>query len=139
MRRWEMFKVTMSLNWRFLLACFSQKLDENQFDMLGNKRSWKWPEVRDEHLKKEPGCQLCGDEDSVEVHHILPIWLRPDLELCTDNLMTLCRPHHFLCGHLCRWDCANLTAREDAAKWRAKIRRREQFGLAEYTLEVNHD
>lgn len=139
MSRWEMFVVTMSLNWRFLVACFSKRHDESKFDMFGTKRSWKWPQVRDNHLKKEPDCQLCGVLDDVEVHHILAIWLRPDLELCPDNLMTLCRPHHFLCGHLCDWSTLNLTAREDAAKWRAKIRRREQFGLSEYTIGVNHD
>jgi thymidylate synthase (FAD) len=40
-------------------------------------------------------CRLCGRRGGkLEVHHLLPIWARPDLAAVLDNLATLCEPCH---------------------------------------------
>jgi thymidylate synthase ThyX/5-methylcytosine-specific restriction endonuclease McrA/DNA-binding XRE family transcriptional regulator len=40
-------------------------------------------------------CRLCGAKGgSLEIHHILPIWARPDLALEIDNLASVCEACH---------------------------------------------
>lgn len=39
-------------------------------------------------------CRLCGEHATLTIHHILPLWLRPDLALELDNPAALCRPCH---------------------------------------------
>jgi thymidylate synthase (FAD) len=40
-------------------------------------------------------CQLCRTRGGLLVmHHVLPIWARPDLALVADNLVPLCEPCH---------------------------------------------
>ena len=41
-------------------------------------------------------CRLCGKQGGrLSIHHILPIWARPDLVYAPDNMVTLCRACHF--------------------------------------------
>jgi thymidylate synthase (FAD) len=46
-------------------------------------------------------CRLCGSRSSqLEMHHIIPVWARPDLVLDPDNIATVCRLCHLkLNGH----------------------------------------
>jgi thymidylate synthase ThyX/transposase-like protein len=40
-------------------------------------------------------CRLCGSRSrQLEMHHISPVWARPDLVLDTDNIATVCRVCH---------------------------------------------
>ncbi|MGH2515415.1 MAG: FAD-dependent thymidylate synthase [Ktedonobacterales bacterium] len=40
-------------------------------------------------------CRLCGNKSKhLTVHHVLPVWARPDLTLDINNMVTLCRPCH---------------------------------------------
>ena len=40
-------------------------------------------------------CRLCGTPGgSLELHHILPVWSRPDIARDKDNIATVCRPCH---------------------------------------------
>jgi hypothetical protein len=46
-------------------------------------------------------CRLCEDEGTVnrkrlQIHHIIPYSIRPDLEFNTDNGIALCKKHHDL-------------------------------------------
>jgi len=67
-------------------------------------RSPIWPSVRRNHLQKEPTCQWCGGVNNLQVHHIAPFHIRPDLELYDENLITLCECMGLDChlekGHL---------------------------------------
>jgi len=64
-------------------------------------RSPKWSNVRKEHLKNNPNCAACGRDKKLEVHHIKPVHLFPELELDPSNLVTLCAdPCHIVFGHL---------------------------------------
>ncbi len=46
--------------------------------------------ARDAHT-----CRLCGERGGrLSLHHVLPIWARPDLALNAENLATVCRTCH---------------------------------------------
>lgn len=69
-------------------------------------RSPHWRVVRHQHLASQPACAACGGTTNLEVHHIQPFHLRPDLELQFDNLITLCESKkgglncHLALGHM---------------------------------------
>jgi len=48
-------------------------------------------------------CQWCGSERRLEVHHIQPQHVRPDLAMDTNNMVVLCRQCHFTVGHKNNW------------------------------------
>lgn len=70
-------------------------------------RSSKWNSVRKAHLLQYPKCCVSGLKTNLDVHHVKPYYLFPDLELDFDNLRTISRPYHFLIGHLCNWSRYN--------------------------------
>lgn len=75
--------------------------------LYATPRSPAWPSVRQEHLRKVPYCEMCGGVKDLEVHHVLPVHFRPELELDWDNLVTLCERFmvncHFEHGHWRDW------------------------------------
>jgi 5-methylcytosine-specific restriction endonuclease McrA len=88
----------------------------------GRARSPEWPRVAHEHLSHEPACAVCGHRGrGLQVHHIKPFHLYPELELDPKNLITLCeikgRTHHLLIGHLDDWESYNKRVREDAKRY----------------------
>ena len=94
---------------------------------IDNPRSEHWPVVRKQHLLRQPCCALCGGSDKLEVHHIRPFHLHPELELEPTNLITLCESLkggancHLLFGHLGNFKSFNVTVIADSAQWNAKI------------------
>lgn len=54
------------------------------------KRSSRWDEVRDTFLESHPACAACGSTKKLQVHHIMPFHLYPELELEENNLIVLC-------------------------------------------------
>lgn len=98
---------------------------------LGAVRSGRWPTARRNHLLKFPNCQVCGEAKlKVEVHHVKPFHLHPELELDPDNLITLCESMHNgvschqLFGHLGDFHSVNKDVRQDAKEWAEKITKR---------------
>lgn len=71
---------------------------------IGASRSNQWRKIRNQHIASFPYCALCGAETRLlkplEVHHIRPFHLHPELELDTNNLVVLCRNCHYQAGHL---------------------------------------
>ncbi|NBX82458.1 HNH endonuclease [bacterium] len=97
-------------------------------ELFGAGRSGKWPRVRREHLEREPTCVACGRSRDLEVHHIVPFHDRPELELDPENLITLCAdPCHLVFGHVLNFRRSNPYVREDAERYRERIR---NFGSA---------
>ena len=86
-----------------------------------SKRSNKWPKIRKYHLKEHPQCVVCGKTHSLDVHHIVPFHVDPGKELDLNNLITLCKDHHLLFGHLGWWKSWNEDVVEDTWHWRKKI------------------
>ena len=95
------------------------------------ERSPHWPHVRDDFVRRNPVCAVCGkgkaDGVSLQAHHIFPFHYcialgRPDLELDERNLITLCETgqghaadnHHLLVGHLDDFESSNLKVAQDA-------------------------
>jgi len=90
-------------------------------------RSPKWRALRRHHLAAHPTCAACGRTRSLQVHHIRPVHLWPDLELDPDNLITLCEGVlrgrcHLHIGHLGHWYRWNPDVAADAAHALASAR-----------------
>ena len=94
---------------------------------LSAKRSDHWPTVRKQHLALQPVCQMCGGLEKLQVHHIRPFHVHPDLELDPSNLVTLCEAKregancHLLFGHLGNFRSWNVDVEADAQEWHEKI------------------
>lgn len=84
----------------------------------GHARSPEWSRVAKEHLQRQPACVACGHTNEVQVHHVKPFHLHPQLELDPTNLITLCeakgKEHHLLLGHLDEWESFNEHIHVDA-------------------------
>ena len=65
-------------------------------------RSPEWDKVRDEAVEKAGKCAACGSVNKLQVHHIAPFHLHPELELDENNLIVLCMDEeecHLKIGH----------------------------------------
>lgn len=94
--------------------------------LLGQRRSSQWPKVRKEYLAEHPNCECCGGSKGIEIHHVLPFHLYPELELTKENLMSLCRKKgcHLSIGHLYSYKSYNPDIGIDIEKWREKVKNR---------------
>lgn len=86
----------------------------------GAKRHPHWGKVRDLVLEGAT-CAACGSGKALEVHHIEPFHVRPDLELEPANLLPLCEKCHFIFGHLGCWRCHNPHVLLDTANHRGRV------------------
>lgn len=97
---------------------------------IKESRSPQWSKVREEHLKKYPECAACGQKDNLNVHHIIPFHIKPELELEPENLITLCTdgPFHTNChgliGHCGNYKNYNPNVVEDAKKLKEILTRK---------------
>lgn len=73
---------------------------------------YRWRQTRNAHILMEPSCQMCTILRELEVHHIQPWHLAPDLRFDPANLITLCRECHFRFGHYLSWKNYNPGIRE---------------------------
>jgi predicted restriction endonuclease len=61
--------------------------------------------AKEAHRRLHPECAACGLAKDVatgrqnEVHHVVPVHVQPGRACDPDNLITLCRTHHYVCGH----------------------------------------
>lgn len=92
---------------------------------LGGLRSPLWNQTKREFEKLYPKvCAACGTTKKIELHHIAVFHLHPELENSLDNLIWLCRIHHFWVGHLGSFYSWNSSVKEDSAICLAKIKTR---------------
>lgn len=96
---------------------------------LGSRsRSPQWTNVRRKFLKEHSRCVVCGSSQNLNVHHIKPYHLHPELELEKNNLITLCENYkkgihcHLLVGHLGDYRKINPQCVEDAKFWNSKLK-----------------
>ena len=105
----------------------TRDIAQGKIPVDGPQRSSQWTKVRKEHLKNNPVCVVCGDTRQLNVHHIKPFHLHPELELEPSNLMTLCESAsygiicHLLIGHLGNYKNVNPNSVEDAKVWHNKL------------------
>ena len=95
---------------------------------FGSVRSPMWSSVQKAFVSLHPTCAVCGSKgkllNPLNVHHIRPFYLHPDDELNVENLITLCRDHHFLFGHLNSWSSFNADVVRDSETILTKINTR---------------
>lgn len=86
-------------------------------DGISSKRSSHWAAARKAHLALFPTCAACGATKRLNVHHVRPFHLHPDLELDPTNFITLCMTLdcHLLVGHGNNFRAYNPDVRADAA------------------------
>lgn len=105
-----------------MLGWFRKAADDDR--AFGANRSGKWPAVRAAFLRKNPACIACGRTAKLEVHHIQPFHLRPDLELIESNLCALCdTPCHLVHGHFLNWSASNPEVIEQCKNYLDGLRR----------------
>jgi len=66
-------------------------------------------------------CAVTGEFEGIEVHHIRPFHLFPELEMDPENWISLTRPWHLYLGHVGNWSNWNPSVREDAERFRRMI------------------
>jgi 5-methylcytosine-specific restriction protein A len=92
-----------------------------------NLRSKKWPALERKFSKIHPTCSACGGTDQLQVHHIIPFHLKPELELEMSNLIMLCMGEldcHLRLGHGGSFSCYNPNIVVDAAEFLKNIEAR---------------
>ena len=110
---------------RRALVLLNRFLPEDSKPFFLQARSSHWPTLRRHFLFDHPSCAACGTTKDLEVHHVKPFHLHPELELAESNLITLCEHGcHYLIGHLASWHSWNKNVREDAATFLQKIQER---------------
>lgn len=73
-------------------------------------RSPHWGSVRDEAIAAHGSCAACGSSRRLQVHHVMPFHLHPELELDPANLIVLCMDEnecHLRIGHGGSFRCYN--------------------------------
>lgn len=89
------------------------------------ERSPRWTNVRKTHLSVNDYCLACGRKNKLEVHHIKPVHIFPELELELSNLVTLCAdPCHILFGHLMNFKSYNKDVIKDSTVYFNKVKNR---------------
>ena len=68
----------------------------------GQSMNFGWQKCRREFFKaiKHKECVCCRSKKKIEVHHILPRHIRPDLAVDFTNLIALCKGCHLRIAHL---------------------------------------
>lgn len=82
------------------------------------KRSPEWATARRHWLKVNGFCASCYSMNRLQVHHIMPFHLKPELELDPNNFITLCMDKnecHLRIGHGDDWQSYNPFVVQDAA------------------------
>lgn len=114
----------------FRLRQIADELEEEVpfHPFYGLRRNPRWDELADEHLRENACCAACGGKKKLQVHHIKPFHLFPELEMEPSNLITLCDANykhcHFIVGHLCSWHSWNPDVVDDASWLMYRIKNR---------------
>lgn len=75
--------------------------------------AYKVRKAKKKYRKEHPCCAVCGLKRNIingwgnDVHHKTPVHVLPDEACNPENLITLCRTHHFVIGHLGNWKAWN--------------------------------
>lgn len=104
--------------------------------LVKEPRSDKWPTVEKHKRAAVPACEVCGSIVRLQVHHVEPFHLHPELELDPNNLVVLCMDKnecHLLLGHGGSFRAYNPNIREVIAS--AKVGK--AIGLLQ--IQASHD
>jgi len=113
----------MTYRWHRLLGALRHPFTEYQVTKAKNA-----------HRKEHPHCFACECErDPVtgkknDVHHLMPVHVRPDLATDPGNLVTLCRSHHYWWGHGKDWRHYNSSCLDTCRRVKQVWRRVQEAG-----------
>lgn len=68
---------------------------------LNPSEAYQAKKAMDQYRKLHPVCEITGSNKNVQVHHIIPIWARPDLAADPNNFISLSVSSniHLILGH----------------------------------------
>jgi len=105
--------------------------EKTAFEKTTPARSPEWHKVERDFLSKNKTCAACGGTEKLQVHHMHPFHLHPELELDENNLITLCMQHekecHLFIGHGDSWRAYNPNVSKDAALILADQTKRDEI------------
>lgn len=105
--------------WDYLISLFDNRT-------FGAQRSGQWSSVSKAYIEHHPQCEMGMHNPTLlnplNVHHIQPFHEHPELELDKNNLIVLCRFHHFIHGHLKNWSRSNPQIRKDCKTLNDRIK-----------------
>lgn len=64
------------------------------FDIDRHENIKKWLFLKSKMIYDKKYCEICGKDNFLQVHHILPRSSHPELSLDIENLMVLCKDCH---------------------------------------------
>lgn len=67
------------------------------------RRAWSTVKAMRKYRKEVPFCEGCNRFAKLQVHHLVPVSVDPDLAGEPSNMITLCRPHHLYVAHWGSW------------------------------------
>jgi len=94
----------------------------------GTHRSGEWQTYRNIYVIDHPICVCCESEKNLVVHHIIPFYIAPHLELVESNLVTLCESKkygvncHLLFGHFGNYQRFNPMALATVHYWNSILK-----------------
>lgn len=92
---------------------------------FGVQRSSSWASVRNNFIKRNPLCAVCGKKGTLfkpnEAHHIILFSQDQTKELDPQNLITFCREHHYEWGHYFSWKSWSANVRQEVADFRKRV------------------
>ena len=107
---------------------------------LSVRRSAHWSAVRNRVVTEAGCCAGCGSTVKLEVHHIKPFHVAPELELEPSNLIVLCETPgmdcHLRLGHGGDWRRVNTNVRDSAALLRANPHLKTKIWVVAKTCSV---
>ena len=95
-----------------LSGCVSQTMPDGPATFTVLHSDYQWRKTRNLYFEDHPVCEMCGIDKDVQVHHVKPWHLNPDLRYDLDNLISLCQPCHFRFGHGRNWKAYNANVKE---------------------------
>jgi len=115
----------ISMIWNLFSSKKVSTLSVDQLKAIFSIRSSRWKKTRDNFIKNNPTCAVCGKKENLTVHHIVPVHIDESRELDEKNLITLCQGKtmncHFIFGHFLNWSKHNPNVVEDSKIWNCKI------------------
>lgn len=115
----------VTLFWNLISSKKVTRFNFSETKVILAARSSKWHKVRNDFIKIHNSCAVCGSEENLIVHHIVPVHVDKNRELDETNLMTLCQNKtmncHFIFGHLLNWTKSNPHVVEDSKVWNKKL------------------
>ena|SRR3990167_1421133 len=91
--------------------------------LFGAVRDPRWPKLRDWYFSKNLFCEICGKRGKI-IHHIYPFFLFPELELSSENLITVCDFCHLNFAHLGSFHSYEKDIKKIAKMWQEKRKNR---------------